>query len=247
MTTKSLIIEGVKALTAGTDTDGALETYYAPDFIQHSPLCADGRDGLRQLTEQAKGAGARYDLLRAIADDEFVLLHARVTGLAEVPLILFNLYRAADGKIAEHWEAVSPETGPTASGHDMGDGTSEIADADRTDANKALVRRLVEDVFIGGARPSPAEFFDGDALIRHATGIADGVAGLRETLSGADYLKLHRIMAEGNFVFAQSEGTLDGKPHLFADLFRVADGKIAELWDVRTEVPEKMPHGNGMF
>ncbi|NNN35111.1 SnoaL-like domain-containing protein [Streptomyces sp. S3(2020)] len=247
MSTKNLVVEGVLELTGGTDTDAALDKYYAPAFIQHSPLCAAGPAGLRQLTERAKSAGARYDLLRSIAEGDMVLLHARVTGLAEVPLILFNLYRAGDGKVQEHWEAVGPELGPTASGHDMGDGSAEVTDLDRTEANKELVRRLLEDVFVGGDLSTLDGYTEGGELIRHASGVADGVSGLRETLAAADYLKLHRVIAEGNFVFAQSEGTLNGKPHAFGDLFRVADGKIAEYWDVRTEIPETLPHDNGMF
>jgi predicted SnoaL-like aldol condensation-catalyzing enzyme len=247
MNTKSLVLEGVQALTGGPDTDRALNTYYSPTFIQHSPLCGDGREGLRQLTEQAKGVGARYDLLRAIAEDDMVLLHARVTGLAEVPLILYNLYHVADGRIAEHWEAVAPEIGPTASGHDMGDGAADVTDPDRTASNKELVRRLVEEAFIGSDDAALDGFFDGGRLIRHAPAAADGVASLRETLAGTDYLKLHRIVAEGCFVFTQCEGTMDARSHVFCDLFRVADGKIVEHWDVRTEVPEQMPHGNGIF
>ncbi|MEU5893224.1 nuclear transport factor 2 family protein [Streptomyces sp. NPDC047461] len=247
MSTKNLIVEGVLELTGGADTDGALEKYYAPDFIQHSPLCSDGPAGLRQLTERAKGAGAQYELLRSIAEDDLVLLHARVTGLAEVPLILFNLYRAGDNKIQEHWEALGPEIGPTASGHDMGDGPAEVTDRDRTAANKELVRRLIDEVYIGGDLAALDGYVKDGELIRHAPGVADGVAGLRETLAGADYLKVHRVLAEGNFVFAHSEGTLNGTPHAFGDLFRVADGKIVEYWDIRTEIPEQLPHTNGMF
>lgn len=247
MSTKNLIVEGVLALTGGPDTDGALEKYYAPDFIQHSPLCADGPEGLRRLTERAKGAGARYELLRSFGEGDMVLLHARVTGLAEVPLILFNLYRAGDGRIQEHWEAVAPEIGPTASGHDMGDGVAEVTDLDRTAANKELVGRLVEEAFVGGDLEALDGCTEGGELIRHAPGVADGVAGLRETLAGTEYLKVHRVVAEGNFVFAYSEGTRDGKPHAFGDLFRVADGKVVEYWDVRTEVPQNLAHSNGMF
>ncbi|MCX3060313.1 nuclear transport factor 2 family protein [Streptomyces beihaiensis] len=245
MDAKSRVVAGVLALTGG-DTDSALDTYYAPAFVQHSPMCADGRDGLRELTEKAKSVGARYDLLRSIGEGDMVLLHARVTGLAPVPLILFNLYRFADGRVAEHWEAVAPETGPTACGHDMGDGPSEITDRDRTAANKDTIRRLVQDVLIDGEPAALDEFFDGDHLIRHAPSAADGTASLRESLASVQYLTLHRTVAEGNFVFAQSEGVRDGRPHVFADLFRLADGKVVEHWDVRTEIPEQMPHDNGI-
>jgi predicted SnoaL-like aldol condensation-catalyzing enzyme len=247
MDVKSLIVEGVLELTGGADTDAALQAYYAPEFIQHSPLCADGHAGLRALTEQAKAVGARYELLRSMADGDMVLLHARVTGLAQVPLILFNLYRVADGKVAEHWETVAPETGPTASGRDMGDGATEITDLDRTDANRDLVRALVQDALIGGDLALLDGHVASGELIRHTPHSADGLAGLRESLAGVQYLKLHQILAEGNFVFTFSEGTVDGKPHAFGDLFRVADGRVAEHWALRTEVPAQLAHTNGIF
>jgi len=61
------------------------------------------------------------------------------------------------------------------------------------------------------------------------------------------YAKVHKIVAEGNVVFAMSEGTFGGKPTAFFDLFRVANGKVAEHWDVMSEIPEKMAHANGKF
>ena len=39
-------------------------------------------------------------------------------------------------------------------------------------------------------------------------------------------------MAEGNFAYTRSEGVFDGQPFVFHDLFRVADGRCVEHWDV---------------
>lgn len=46
------------------------------------------------------------------------------------------------------------------------------------------------------------------------------------------YNEVHQVLAGGNMVLAVSEGTFGGKPTSYYDLWRVENGKIAELWDV---------------
>lgn len=55
------------------------------------------------------------------------------------------------------------------------------------------------------------------------------------------------MVADGEFVLTQSEGSLGGTPTAFYDLFRIADGKIVEHWDVINEIPTAFAHDNGMF
>jgi hypothetical protein len=62
-----------------------------------------------------------------------------------------------------------------------------------------------------------------------------------------DHHEEMQTVAEGNFVFAASEGTFSGKPTAFFDLFRVDNDKIAEHWDVMADIPAKMANGNGKF
>jgi predicted SnoaL-like aldol condensation-catalyzing enzyme len=250
----ALVAEGVLELTGGPDTAAAAGRYYSREFIQHSPVFPGGWDGLQASIEQAKQQGATYELLRSFGEGDLAVLHARVIGFAPVPLILINLYRVVDGKIAEHWEAMQPEATETVSGNGMVDGPTEPADLDRTDENRELVRRLIENVFVGGDAQAVGEYFDGDALIQHNPLIPDGVSGLAKALDElaqegrtVEYTKLHRIVAEGNFVFTQSEGKLGGVPHSFYEVFRVAGGKVAEHWDVACEVPAQLPHDNGVF
>jgi predicted SnoaL-like aldol condensation-catalyzing enzyme len=62
-----------------------------------------------------------------------------------------------------------------------------------------------------------------------------------------DYRTVHRILGEGNFVLAKSEGKWNGKTQAFYDLFPIENGKIVEHWDIIQEVPAIMTHDNGMF
>ena len=46
------------------------------------------------------------------------------------------------------------------------------------------------------------------------------------------YVRIHKVLGEGNFVLVVSEGSFAGKEVAFYDLFRVESGKIAEHWDI---------------
>jgi predicted SnoaL-like aldol condensation-catalyzing enzyme len=66
------------------------------------------------------------------------------------------------------------------------------------------------------------------------------------------YDKIHKLLGEGNFVLAVSEGrygSSGGKHTCLYDLFRVEGGKIAEHWDTVDTIPEKenRKNNNGKF
>lgn len=61
------------------------------------------------------------------------------------------------------------------------------------------------------------------------------------------YSQVHRAVAEGEFVFVQAQGSFGPKPTASYDLIRVADGKIAEHWDVVFPIPADLPHTSGLF
>ena len=241
MRVANLVGQAVLEMTSGPDPDAAIDRHYAPDFIQHSPIFPAGRDGLKAMVKQAKESGATYQLLQAIGDGDYAVLFARVTGLAEEPVLLFNFYRVADGKIAEHWEGIQPESLRATGTPTLTDGLAEIADGDRTAQNRDLIRDMIEKVFVGRNPATLDDYVAMDRLVQHNP-LRSGDAH-----DSVEYAKLHRIIAEGNFVFAQSEGKVDGRPYAFLQLFRVQDGKIAEHWDVATAVPDQPQHDNGMF
>ncbi|HEU5157994.1 MAG TPA: nuclear transport factor 2 family protein [Streptosporangiaceae bacterium] len=230
--------QAVLEMTTGPDPDAAIDRHYAPDFIQHSPIFPGGRDGLKAMVKQAKDSGATYELLQAIGEGDHAVLFARVTGLAEEPVLLFNFYRVAGDVIAEHWEGIQPESLRATGDPLMPEGHAQITDLDRTAQNRDLVRDLIEKVLIGGNVAIIDDYVDEDKLIHHNPLPLD---------NSVEYVRLHRIIAEGNFVFSQSEGKIDGVPHAILQLVRVEDGKIVEHWDVATAVPAQLQHDNGIF
>ena len=84
-----------------------------------------------------------------------------------------------------------------------------------------------------------ASYFDGDNYIQHNPQIPDKLSGLGAALKAMaekgvtlKYDRIHKVLAQGNFVLTVSEGALGGRHTSFYDLFRVQNGKIAEHWDV---------------
>lgn len=62
-------------------------------------------------------------------------------------------------------------------------------------------------------------------------------------------IQVKRIIAEGNLVVVHShwQKNKTERGQAVMDIFRVADGKIVEHWDVVQNIPETDANGNGMF
>ncbi|MEE1760985.1 nuclear transport factor 2 family protein [Streptomyces sp. SP18BB07] len=231
----------------------AVDRWVAVDYQQHSALAADGPEALRGLVA-GLGEDFRYEGARVIADGDLVALHGTYHGFGPDPLVGFDVFRVdADGKLAEHWDALTPLVGNTVSGRSQTDGSTAVTETDRTDANRALVAEFAEKVLVGADHSVLTDYISTETYHQHNTDAADGLDGFGAAAARwADlgknlvYKKVQRIIAEGEFVLTQSEGEF-GVVVAYYDLFRVADGRIVEHWDVIASVPAELPHGNGLF
>ncbi|MBT9526650.1 MAG: nuclear transport factor 2 family protein, partial [Rhizobacter sp.] len=173
------------------------------------------------------------------------------------PRIGFDIFRFEKGRIVEHWDNLQPTPAkPNPSGRTMIDGASDVTDLDKTAANKMLVSSFVDDVLVNARMNRLASYFDGDNYLQHNPQIPDKLSGLGAALQAMakagvtmKYDKVHKVLGEGNFVLVVSEGSFAGKPTSFYDLFRVANGKIAEHWDVLETIAPRSEwrNGNGKF
>lgn len=223
-------------------------------YIQHNLGVPDGFAGFREMLQQLSPNLARINTVRAFQDGDYVFTHTEYN--FSDSKIGFDIFRFEDGKIVEHWDNLQEmPTSSNPSGHTMIDGTTEIKDLDKTEANKTLVRNFVEDILINGKLEKIAGYFDGDNYIQHNPQISDQLSGLIAALeaSGKEgafkYDKIHKVLDEGNFVLVVGEGH-SGKDHTaLYDLFRVENGKIAEHWDVIEPIParENWKNNNGKF
>lgn len=169
----------------------------------------------------------------------------------------FEIFRFEGDHTVEHWDNIQPRQGPNSSGHSMVDGPTEASEIDKTEYNREVVRSFVNDVLINGQLDKLDDYVNGESYREHNPLTADGMLMLRSTLSDIapnegstiKYEKMHRILAEGNFVLSVSEGSVNGLHSSFFDLFRVAHGKLVEHWDTTETVPPRSEwkNDNGKF
>lgn len=225
----------------------------AEDYIQHNPVAPDGRAGLLGFAGylQSLEAPISVNPVRVLQEGNLVVVHSEYDIAGKQAI--FDLFRVEDGKFVEHWDGIQDIPAKTASGRSMTDGPTEITDLDLTEANKALVVGFVTDVLMNGEGAKVTNYI-GDVYHQHNPNVGDGLEGLgafigylSENEISFGYSQIHNVVAEGNFVFTQSEGDFGGQPTAFYDLFRVEDGQIVEHWDVVQDIPAEMAHSNGMF
>ncbi|MEX0347809.1 MAG: nuclear transport factor 2 family protein [Paracoccaceae bacterium] len=223
-------------------------------YIQHNPQTHEGSEGLAALFARLSKTSPRVNIVRAFEDGDFVFAHTEYDFATR--RIGFELFRFEDGQAVEHWDNIQPRLGPNPSGRSMVDGPTEASDHALTETNRALARTFVETVLIAGDLDRLAEFIPGDRYIEHNPDLNDGLAALRPALEQTEgdrrrieYQRLHRVMAEGNFVLCISEGQRSGQHCAFFDLFRVADGMLAEHWDTTEKIAPKSEwkNQNGKF
>ena len=218
-------------------------------YIQHNLAYGTGRDAFVGSVRYLASAPVKTTVqnIRAFEDGQYVFLHTIYNFAGAGEQVAFDIFRFDEnGKIAEHWDNLAALAAPNPSGHSQTDGALEVADLDKTEENRELVKNFLYDVMQGNHAEKTPEYFDGDAYLQHNTAIADGVSGLGAALAAMAeqgiamvYDEVHMVLAQGNFVLAVSEGTFGGAPTSFYDLWRVEDGKIAEHWDVMETIADE--------
>ena len=246
----------IRTLLKGIETgDAAAAAVVNPGkYIQHNPQTHEGSEGLAALFKRLSKSSPRVNIVRIFEDGDYVFAHTEYDFSSSK--IGFEVFRFEDDLVVEHWDNLQERQQPNPSGHSMVDGTTEVLDLTRTEDNRKVVRSFVEDILVHGRMDKIEHYIAGDRYIQHNPLIADGLSGLSEALKRmADngitikYDRIHRVLAEGNFVLVVSEGVIGGVHSAFYDLFRVADGKLVEHWDTIEAIPPRAEwkNDNGKF
>lgn len=237
--------------------DPAPIAYINPEqYTQHNLAVGDGLAGFGAVMQMLPTGSAKADVKRVFQDGEYVVLHTEYNFFG--PKAGFDVFRFEEGQIVEHWDNLQEVAPANRSGRTQFDGTTEVKDLEKTEENKAMVVDLIDSVFIKGEFSKIGQFIgpkDKDYL-QHNTSVADGLSDLGEAIKALTkvgspmiYTKNHKILGQGNFVLAISEGEFMKKHVAFYDLFRVENDMIIEHWDTIQEIPAKADwkNTNGKF
>jgi len=222
-------------------------------YIQHNLRLDNGVKALADRIEAIPKGSAKVNTLRAFRDGNYVFTHSEYD--FGDPMVGFDIFRFENGLIVEHWDNLQKAASKPS--HSMVDGPRIASDLDQTDANKALLKSYMDEIFVQKRRERFASYFDGNNYIQHnpliledgLTGLLAGLQALAKQGLTVEYDGVHMILGEGDFVLVVNEGKFGGKPTAIYDLYRVANAKIAEHWDTLEAIPphDAWKNDNGKF
>lgn len=108
MTNKEIVLKAMKEFFGDRDAT-AIDRYWHESYIQHNPSMINGHEGLKNILS-ILDAGFTWKPGIIVEENNVVITHSLVHGWGPVPVIVVDIFRFEDGKIAEHWDVVQEET-----------------------------------------------------------------------------------------------------------------------------------------
>ena len=108
---RNVVLEFYRVGLMGKRPVEAFTRFMASDFVEHKPDVSDpSREGaaayLAELMHELPDA--MWELVRTIAEDDHVFLHARFVPAPGAPAYaIADVFRLRNGLIAEHWDVVA--------------------------------------------------------------------------------------------------------------------------------------------
>jgi predicted SnoaL-like aldol condensation-catalyzing enzyme len=185
------------------------------------------------------------DVHRVLGAGDLVVTHSTIPGPDGPSAVAFDLWRVADGAIAERWGDSEPWADETANGHTQIDGLTTIDRNADTAATASVIEQTVRTILVENDFSDLERYLAGDDYVQHNPRFADGVSGLAAALGELakqgitmQYSEITHVVADGDFAYTRSLGRFGDAAFVFHDLFRVSDGLVVEHWDVIAAVGE---------
>nr|WP_052723842.1 nuclear transport factor 2 family protein [Paenibacillus wulumuqiensis] len=238
-----------------------ISSYIAQGYIQHNPLAADGRQAFADFFSAyvKQNPHLKVEVKRVIADGDLVLVHNHVTtNQQDKGMAVVDIFRIKNNKIVEHWDVGQAVPEKSANDNTMFPlaGTPvqvQPASAQQVAATKKLVTTFYNK-FFNEHDGSALKKYIAEDYIQHNPTVPTGRKPLEAFIpflksSPDSRNEIVRVIAEGDIValHVHSRSNKNDRGSAVVDIFRVANGKIVEHWDVIQQVPEKSANDNTMF
>jgi predicted SnoaL-like aldol condensation-catalyzing enzyme len=226
ITNKQKVLSFYKQIVGQRKTE-LIPEFIVEDYKQHNPTVKQGRAGITEMISYLKTLplppeGAKSPIIRAIQDGDFVVTHLDIQFMGK-RMAVIDLFKLKDGMLTEHWDAIQALPDESGKEFTSTNGTTDIDHSALAESSKHIVSLYYNAVI---NKTSSKQFIHPD-YVEH-----DSVIAERQDV------KLHRILAEGDFVVTQSQFSRSGKWFVLYEIFRVANNKIAEHWSVEQAVPD---------
>jgi predicted SnoaL-like aldol condensation-catalyzing enzyme len=108
---RTTVLEFYRLGLQGRRPKQAFERFMAPGFIEHKPdIAVPTRDGSAAFLAELmlELPAATWEVIRTIAEDDLVFLHARFVPAPGAPAYaIADVFRLHEGLIVEHWDVVA--------------------------------------------------------------------------------------------------------------------------------------------
>lgn len=238
ITNKQKVLSFYK-LIVGQRKAELIPEFILEDYKQHNPTVAQGRAGITGMINYLKTLslppeGAKSPIIRALQEGDFVVTHLDIQFMGK-RMAVIDLFKLNDGMLAEHWDAIQEMPDQTGQLTTSTNGTAEVNEAGSAENSKRIVKQFYEAVI----DRKPADGFIKPGYIEHDPSIIASKKSLEACLQqdAGRQIKVHRIIAEGDFAVVQSQFNRASKNYVLYEIFRIEDGQIAEHWGVEQAVP----------
>jgi len=104
---KVLVLAGIKGVFVDRDPT-VLDRLFGDDYRQHNPSIPNGTAAIKAVLKNLP-PNFSYQPGLVVADGDYVMVHGRYVGWGPKPRVGVDMFRVANGKIAEHWDVLQEE------------------------------------------------------------------------------------------------------------------------------------------
>ena len=103
---RTIVTEFARIFYAEKNPAAAFKRFVAPDYVQHNPGIADGRDAaVAALSPMFADPARSFEVQRILVDGDLAAIHLRVRSPgAPNGAAVADFYRLKGGRIVEHWD-----------------------------------------------------------------------------------------------------------------------------------------------